>query len=150
MGSTRTTTRTIRIDNETAEYFAKKPLNRAVESLYGYLRAGEMSFDGDSLKIECTHQNEKKESKNGEVYTPKTEKVYTPDKNMAAINEMANLMRVEPEKLLLDIRELLESGDLYYSKGRLVNPRYEEFEEACEARKQDVDRLLNKMIRELG
>ena len=138
MGSTKTTTRTIRIANEAAEYFAKKPLNRAVESLYGLLRSGKLKFDGEEIKIECTH--------------PKEEKMYTPDKNIPktdyeSIEEMADLMKVSAEKLLSDIRELLEDGTLYYSGGKLVNPRYEDFERACEGK--NIDKILDGLIRSL-
>jgi len=34
MGSSKTQTRTIRIKNETADYFRDKPLNRVVESVH--------------------------------------------------------------------------------------------------------------------
>lgn len=132
MGSLRTTTRTIRIENETAEYFKEKALNRAVESLYGLLRSGEMSFDGERLKIEgCTHD--------GSLTTEKTD--------YESIEEMAALMSVTTEKLLMDIRELLEEGSLYYSEGKLVNPRYEEFERACKGK--DIDRILDSVVRSL-
>ena len=60
---------------------------------------------------------------------------------------MANLMRVPTEKLLLDFRELLEEGTLYYSNGKLVNPRYEDFERACEGR--NIDKILESMVRSL-
>ncbi len=137
MASTRTTTRTIRITNEVAEFFEKKPLNRAVEDLYELIRSGDIKFDGENLKVECTHQTD--------------EKVYTPSKTaMESVDEMASLMRVPTEKLLDDIKELLEEGTLYYSNGKLVNPRYEEFERLCEVKKQDADKMINNVVRQMG
>lgn len=144
MSSSKTTTKTIRIANEVAEYFEKKPLNRAVESLYGLLRTQKISFDGEKLKIECTHQNSEK-SVSAE---PKEEEnVHT---DLAEIESMASLMRVPVEKLVSDFRELLEEGELYYSGNKLVNPRYEEFEQVCEAKKQDPDRMMANVIRQMG
>lgn len=155
MASTRTTTRTIRIDNETAEYFKDKALNRAVESLCGHLTSGKLKFDGEEIEIECTHQNEKNQVKNSEKTAEcthrKDEKVYTPSKTaMESVSEMANLMRVPTEKLLDDIKGLLEEGTLYYSNGKLVNPRYEEFERLCELKKQDADKMINNVVRQMG
>lgn len=63
------------------------------------------------------------------------------------IAEMASLMSVTTEKLLMDIRELLEEGSLYYSEGKLVNPRYEEFERACKGK--NIDRILDSVVRSL-
>jgi hypothetical protein len=154
MASTRTTTRTIRIDNETADYFKEKALNRAVESLYGLLRSGKLTFDGEELKIECTHQNEKKQgnnsSKNAECVHQKAENVCTPtEKAYQSIVEMAGLMRISPEKLFEDFNGLLESGELYYSGGKLRNPRYEEFEDVCEEKRVNIDNMLMKVIRDI-
>ena len=148
MGSTRTTTKTIRIANEVAEYFEKKPLNRAVESLYGLLTSGKLKFDGENLSVECTHQNPEKS-------VQKPIEVYTLDKNIPKsdyelLAEMANLMRVSTDKLLSDFRQLLEDGELYYSENRLVNPRYEDFEQLCETKKQDPDKVIMNVIRQMG
>lgn len=135
MASTITTTRTIRIKNETAEYFKDKPLNKAVESLYEHLKSGNISFDGDEIKIienfentkECTHLNSDYE----------------------AVEEMARLMRVPTERLLADFRDLLESGDLYYTGNRLINPRYDEFEQICLQKKIDIDMTIGNIIENL-
>lgn len=133
MASTKTTTKTIRIDNETAEYFKEKPLNRAVESLCGLLRSGTLTFDGEELKVE-----------NAPTESPKRTH---PKTDLESIAEMARLMQVSTEGLLTALNEALEEGTLYYSNGKLVNPRYEEFERACGDR--DIDKILNSMIRSL-
>lgn len=52
MASYRTTTKTVRIRNEVAEYFAGKPLNRAIESLCEEIQRGNVALNEDgSLKI---------------------------------------------------------------------------------------------------
>ena len=126
MASTTTKIKPIRIKNETADYFENKPLNRMVESLEELMREGKIKFDGENLII----------------------KGMTAEKtDISSIEEMAGLMRVPTEKLLSDFRDLLEEGTLYYSNGKLVNPRYEEFERACEGR--NIDKILESMVRSL-
>lgn len=130
MASSTTKIKTIRIKNETSDYFENKPLNRMVESLGELLQSGKMSFDGENLVIK---------GQKGEENVPKTD--------ISAIEEMAGLMRVPTDRLLMDFREMLEEGTLYYSNGKLINPRYEDFERACEGR--DIDKILESMIRSL-
>lgn len=137
MSSSKTTTKTIRIANEVAEYFKDKALNRAVESLYGLLTTRRLSFDGEDLKVECTHQN-------SDSVVPSEEKT-----DLSDLSEMAELMRVTTEKILADIKTLIEDGTLYYENGRLVNPRYDELERICERRKIDIDNLISKVIRDV-
>lgn len=126
MASTTTRIKPIRIKNETADYFENKPLNRMVESLEELLREGKLKFDGENLVIKGQSAE-------------KTD--------ISSIAEMANLMRVPTERLLSDFRELLEDGTLYYSNGKLVNPRYEDFERACEGK--NIDKILESMVRSL-
>ena len=76
-----------------------------------------------------------------------TPKKNQPKTDIESIEEMANLMRVPTERLLSDFRELLEDGTLYYSNGKLVNPRYEDFERACEGK--NIDKILESMVRSL-
>lgn len=70
--------------------------------------------------------------------------------DLSEIEAMASLMRVPTERLLSDIRQLLEDGTLYYSDNRLVNPRYEEFERLCEVKKQDPDKMMGNIVRQMG
>ena len=130
MASSTTKIKTIRIKNETSDYFENKPLNRMVESLGELLQSGKMSFDGEDLVIK---------GQKGEENVPQTD--------ISAIEEMAGLMRVPTDRLLSDFRDLLEEGTLYYSNGKLVNPRYEDFERACEGR--NIDKILESMVRSL-
>lgn len=134
MASTTTRVKTIRIKNETVDYFEGKPLNRMVESLYDLLTSGKIEFDGESLVVKgCTPTNNRGVPQDFED-----------------IEEMADLMRVPTNKLLSDFRQLLEDGTLYYSGVNLVNPRYEEFERLCEAKKQDPDRMMANVVRSMG
>lgn len=129
MASTITRIKPIRIKNETADYFNNKPLNKMVESLENLLENGTLRFDGDNLVVKGA------EAQNVDI---------------SDIAEMAYLMRVPTETLLSDIRQVLEDGTLYYSNGKLVNPRYEEFERICEAKKQDPDRMMANVVRSMG
>lgn len=144
MASSKTTTRTVRITNEAADYFEKKPLNRFIESLYGLLTSGKIKIDGEELRVECTHQNSEKIVS----VTPENKKSVHTD--ISDIEEMASLMRVPTETLLSDFRKLLEDGELYYSGNRLVNPHYEEFEQLCELKKQPIDKVIGNVIRQMG
>ena len=67
--------------------------------------------------------------------------------DLESIAEMARLMQVSTEGLLTALNEALEEGTLYYSNGKLVNPRYEEFERACGDR--NIDKILESMVRSL-
>lgn len=149
MGSTKTTLRTVRLTNEVAEFFEKKPLNRVVEDVYELIRQGEIKFDGENIKVECTHQNEKKPEKIVECAHPKTEKVCTPDENYNSICEMAGLLRIEPAHLFEALNTELEEGTLYLSNGRLRSQRYEEFENTCERKHVNIDNLLMRVIRDV-
>ena len=128
MASTTTRIKTIRIKNETADYFENQPLNRMVESLEELMQDGKVSFDGDNLVIKGSDKK-------------------IPKSDYESIAEMARLMQVSTDGLLTALKDALEEGTLYYSNGKLINPRYEEFERACGDK--DIDRILNSMIRSL-
>lgn len=128
MASTITRPKAIRIKNEAADYFDKLPLNKIVNSLYELMLSGRVEFDGEDLKI----------------------KGCTPGTDLKDIEEMATLMRVPTETLLSDFRQLLEDGVLYYSGDKLINPRYEDFEQLCETKKQDPDKVIMNVIRQMG
>lgn len=82
---------------------------------------------------------------NGNSDTPKDKKI--PKSDYESIAEMARLMQVSTDGLLTALKDALEEGTLYYANGKLINPRYEEFERACGDR--DIDKILNSMIRSL-
>lgn len=96
----------------------------------------------------------KNRSKNDGGTPEKEENRGTPDKNIPktdyeSIEEMANLMRVPTGQLLSCVKDLLERGELYYSKGKLRNPRYEEFEDICSEKKLNADGLMYKFVRDI-
>lgn len=126
MASTITRIKTIRIKNETADYFEEKPLNRIVESLADLLQTGKVSFNGESLVVKGGNED------------------------LTDIEEMAELMRVPMNKLLSDFRELLEEGTLYYANGKLINPRYSDFEDICLRKKVDIDKTITNVVRQMG
>lgn len=79
--------------------------------------------------------------------TPKEKKA--PSKSeYELIDEMASLMRVETNDLLRIIRDMLEEGTLYYSNGKLINPVYEDFENAFT--EEQRERILEKAINDYG
>ena len=131
MSSSVTTTKTIRIKNETNEYFKHKKLNRAVDSLADLLKNGQLLFDDNALSIGCVHQTEPQ------------------NKDYESICEMADLLRVTTDELLKAVNELLESGKLYYSNGQLINETYEELEEVCQKRGIDIEGIIYKVIRDI-
>jgi len=127
MASTKTRIKPIRIKNETADYFENKPLNRMVESLEELLRSGKVRFDGENLIVKGSSANA----------------------DLSDLAEMAELMRVSTEKILSDIKDMIEEGTLYYENGELINPRYAELESVCERKNVNIDNLLMKVIRDI-
>lgn len=87
----------------------------------------------------------------GVVHPKNTVKVVPSEEktDLSDLSEMAELMRVTTEKILADIKTLIEDGTLYYENGRLVNPRYDELERICERKKIDIDNLISKVIRDV-
>ena len=51
MGSSRTKVMSVRVKNETAEYFQDKPLNRIVESVHSLAIKREIEIDKGEIKI---------------------------------------------------------------------------------------------------
>ena len=127
MASTTTRIKPLRIKNDTADYFEKKPLNRMVESLEELLRSEKVRFDGENLIVKGSDSNI----------------------DLSDIEEMANLMRVPTEKILSDIKEMIEEGTLYYENGKMILPRYAELESVCERKGVNIDNLLTKVIRDI-
>ena len=137
MPSIGSATRTIRFNAEDLgkiEALMKKE-NTSFNNAVHLLIEGNVHPKNDEKGAMGTPENEEKTAKSG---TP------IPKTDYDSISEMAALMQVTSEKLLSDIRELLEEGNLYYSEGKLVNPRYEEFERACKGK--NIDKILESVI----
>lgn len=111
MASTITRTKTIRIANETADYFEDKPLNRIVENVHELMKSGKASFDGQSLKFD----------------------VDTDVDTMNELEEMALCFGMTGEELLHQTVESLNEGTVTVNEGKLVGytPWVEKFESVC-------------------
>lgn len=135
MASTKTSTKTIRIANETAEYFEGKPLNRAVECIHRLLENGKLTFDGEEIKI------------SGDMG------VHTGSKDdMAVLDEMAMCFGVSSEEMLSKVVEALENGEFTFVGGRIVaveEPWVDAFRETCHDLCIPVDKACESAIKAL-
>ena len=116
MASTKTRIKPIRIANETADYFEGKPLNRMVESIHHLLERGDISFDGEEIKI------------SGGVYSPSI------INTMNDIEEMALCFGITLEEMAGQFCEMLNDGSLVVEGGVLMSSEdgwVKEFKETC-------------------
>ena len=51
MSSTTTQVMSVRVKNETAEFFKGKPLNRVVENVHEMSKSGEIAIEGDGRVV---------------------------------------------------------------------------------------------------
>ena len=126
MASTKTRTRTVRISNESADYFEKLPLNKIIEGVYTLISEGKATFDGENLKIS---------EKSG--LTPETKE----------IESMANFFGLTLNEMLKKIYEGLNDGILTIEKGKIVGTPdldLENFKEACHEMGADPQKVLDK------
>lgn len=133
MASTTTTTKTIRIKNETAEFFQGKALNRAVDSLCERLKSGALTFDGEDIGVHTK----------GESGLPHGIKRETLDD----LATMCTFMGGSMEKMLQLFDEAANSGDVYYEGGRLVGRPpidLDRFLEKCREVGADPQKVLDK------
>lgn len=99
MASTKTRTKTIRLANETADYFERVPLNRVAECVHRLLESGVLEFDGE-IKV-----------KGSPDY---------PVEVMKDIDTMAGLFGVSTKDIIEGVGELMNDGSLSVENGRLV------------------------------
>jgi len=135
MASSKTKVKPIRIANETADYFEGKALNRIVESVHHLLESGELSFDGEEIKI-CSEKG---------VYTEN-------NPVLEDIGMMAELFGIDTGEMTEQFCEMLNDGLLTVSKGKLeiVMPEWaERFEETCHDRCMDVERTMEGVLKRL-
>lgn len=136
MASSKTVSKGIRITNEAAEYFKDKPMNRMIESMIPLLERGELSFDGETLKIA---------SENG-VHSQKNDEI---NDLVSEMSEMAVCMGMEPRELTEGLFRLLEEGQItIVGKEILVElPDWAgEFEFTCQERCLEVEKVAQKAI----
>ena len=130
-----------------------------LDRIEGVMKREDTSFNnavhlliaGTPLKIEKTNRGTPdNRPKNDNGVHPTEDFWGTPiGKSVKSVAEMADLMKVPTEKLFEDINGMLESGELYYSGGKLRNPIYEEFEDVCEEKKVNINNILMKVIRDI-
>jgi len=134
MASTKTRTKTIRIANETADYFEDKPLNRMVECVHEMLASGKIGFDGQRFLPEMG------------VDTTKIEEKSSLEQELKDIEEMVSLCGGTLEGFLKSVDECLTAGTLVVSDGKLVLPSVytDEFEKACRDKCLDPQSVLDK------
>ena len=154
MASSTTVTKTIRIKNETAEYFKDKPLNRYVDSLCDYMISGEIEGreDGISVHTETSRsvpQNPKKEEKaiTDSVHTTSSSKAET------MIEEDARAFGLETEDFKLKLIEAVDSGKLMYENGEFLGVGAVDtsrFMERCVELGMNPQDTINKITQRLG
>ena len=138
MASYKTTTKTIRILNETADYFKDKQLNRAVDSLKDLLEEGSLSFDGEKISI-CV------------------------DTSLAGdeLLSMLNCFKKSESEFLDDVTKLMNDGSLTYENGKLIavstpnlGDYHDKFLEWCSKKKADpqkvLDNIMERVAKEVG
>lgn len=143
MPSTKTTTRTIRIKNETAEYFKGKPLNRYVDELCEKMQSGES--DGINVHTEIRKVSTQKENS-------ATDSVHTQDDNLEEIEKMLPFFNISKEEFYEKLRKSMEKGDVMYEDGRFVAVNeidLSRFKEACDEKGIEYQKAVDKMTQEI-
>ena len=167
--------KTIRVRNETLEYFRDKKLNRAVDSLSELLRRGVLEFDGENLIVvrggvdgtpaaPCFTDSNSSESVsdvsfNSSAFSKKESSMSIDLDNEIGkdLIQMLSLSRKSPDDFVKDVHGLLESGSLIYENGKLrveVGFNYEPFLEFCRkhnARPKKVfENIMEEIYKEFG
>lgn len=132
MASTKTRTKTIRLANETADYFENVPLNRVAESVHALLEKGTLTFDGEKIKITGG-------TPNNDTYS-------------ANLDGMAGCFGLSGKELLGSVVSGLETGDLTVENGRLVGAEEQwvsDFRDACHDKGVPCERVAEKAIQSI-
>ncbi len=133
MASSKTRTRTVRISNESADYFEKLPLNKVIESVYTLISEKKATFDGESLKIS---------EKSG----------LTPNKDLEEIDSMAKFFGMDGGELLKGVCAGLMDGNLTVENGKVVGvPEIDldNLKEACHERGIGMQEAIDKTVKNL-
>lgn len=133
MASSKTRTRTVRISNESADYFEKLPLNKVIEGVYTLISEKKATFDGENLKIS---------EKSG----------LTPNKDLEEIESMAKFFGMDGGELLKGVCEGLMDGNLTVENGKVVGvPKInlDNLEEACHERGIGMQEAIDKTVKSL-
>ena len=130
MASTKTRTRTVRISNESADYFEKMPLNKVIESVYTLISEKKAVFDGETLKIL---------QKSG----------LKPNEDLKEIESMANFFGLSTEELLKGMCAGLMDGNLTVENGKVVGIPELELEnlyDVCHERGIEPQEAIDKLV----
>lgn len=139
MASTRTRTKTIRLANESADFYEKMPLNRIAECTHQLLESGKLKFDGSDLKIV---------SENG-VHTEKNAEIVS---LVSEMDEMAGCCGVPLEDMVHQFFGMLEDGRLSFENGVMranCEPWVEEFKSVCHDLCIPVEKAAESAIKAL-
>lgn len=138
MSSTKTKTKTIRIANDTADYFSGQALNRLVESVHHMILSGELSFDGENLKI----------SDSGSVHT-----IDTHSDSYSDLISMLDFYGCSFDELIRHIDTAMNLGTLTINDNKLtvVLPGWaEKLSDACHELGYDVEKIVDSAVKSLG
>lgn len=130
MASTITKTKTIRIANDTADFFEGKALNRLVECVHHLIKNGTLAFDGENLKISVDTELPEYEDLKG----------------------MVEFFGMTMDDFIRQSDVALSEGVLTISEGKLVCvlPGWaERLSEACHELGYDVEKIVDSAIKSL-
>ena len=136
MASTKTRTRTVRISNESADYFEKLPLNKVIESVYTLISEKKAVFDGENLKI-------------SEKSVLSHSKYNINEKILDDLATMQTFMGGSVEEMIRLFDEAVNEGIINYENGKLVGvPDIDlnRFKEACHDINRDPQEILDKVV----
>lgn len=146
MSSNKTRTRTIRISNECADYFADKPLNKAVEGIYELICDGRIRFAEEKIEIVGVHtEDSEKKSQKGEDQKDSPE--------MRDTIQMLTLYGISFDKFLGMMHESLENGNITIEDGGLKTKDSLDLErlyDACHERGIDPQEAIDKTVKMIG
>lgn len=129
MASSITKVKAIRIANETAEYFEGKALNRLVERVHSLLVSGEMTFDGENVRL----------------------KGKPAGKDWEELAYMLGFFGLTVDDFVKEADTAIAEGVLTFSKGRLVCvvPDWvEKLSDYCHDKGIDVDKFVEKCMQQ--
>lgn len=141
MSSAKTVPKTIRIKNETAEYFRDKPLNRYVDGLCAYMISGEIGGTDDGISVHTG-----KQMNEGSVHTNKQ---WISEKVMRDIEQMCSLYGTSVDDFMEKICKAMNDGIVAYEDGDIVVYNPEEidlsrFKEACNAKGVECQKMIDR------
>lgn len=144
MASSTTKTKTIRIANDTADFFEGKALNRLVECVHHLIESGKMTFDGEELKF----------SSQASVHIcDKENEVDTTSDAFVDLKSMTDYFGITMDSLMEMFDVALNEGSVVLNDGKLVCviPGWaEKLSDACHELGYDVEKIVDSAVKSLG